>query len=264
LSCDTLCPDLDDFPVTFCTNGLDVGISDAGYCLSRCDPRFVENGGSACRDGYTCKLLARNAVPDFKTGVCAPGEPAAPTDCRRGLESRDVLFTPVAFTAEHPEGYPELTCDIEDPVFLYSPLGDTALIDIRRGESAPALASCSLVNAIESMLDVARSMGAREIFIVNPYSCRLIVGGAELSMHGLGEAIDIFGFRLDDDSVLTVAGDWEDGVEAPVTPAGAWLRQFTDTLWERQIFSVILTPEYDDAHDDHFHLDLTPATVFYQ
>ena len=34
---------------------------------------------------------------------------------------------------------------------------------------------------------------------------------------------------------------------------------FTLTIMIKWIFNVILTPEYNAAHADHFHVDLTPG-----
>jgi hypothetical protein len=61
-----------------------------------------------------------------------------------------------------------------------------------------------------------------------------------------------------------VFDDWEDGVDMPVTFEGQWLKDLTDQRHEQGIFNIILTPEYNAAHDDHFHVDLTPGSDFYE
>ncbi len=57
LPCTTTCPDIEDTPVTYCINGADVGVSDAGQCLSKCDTEILP--GEGCRDGYVCDVLSR-------------------------------------------------------------------------------------------------------------------------------------------------------------------------------------------------------------
>lgn len=70
-SCTTVCPDVDDTPVTYCINGTDVGLADAGYCLSKCDSFLL--GGDGCRDGYVCDVLWRYDETG-NDGVCIPDE----------------------------------------------------------------------------------------------------------------------------------------------------------------------------------------------
>ena len=34
-------------------------------------------------------------------------------------------------------------------------------------------------------------------------------------------------------------------------------------MHERDIFNIVLTPNYNAAHDNHFHVDLTPGSDFH-
>jgi hypothetical protein len=70
-SCSTTCPDSGDAPVTYCINGTDVGLGDAGFCLSKCDTGLLP--GEGCRDGYVCDTLDRNDGTG-SDGVCIPEE----------------------------------------------------------------------------------------------------------------------------------------------------------------------------------------------
>ena len=82
------------------------------------------------------------------------------------------------------------------------------------------------------------------------YNCRRIGGSAtgRWSEHATGNAIDIAGFVLSDGTEISVLRDWdEDG------PRGAFLRQVRDGACE--VFSTTLSPDYNGAHADHFHLD---------
>lgn len=42
-------------------------------------------------------------------------------------------------------------------------------------------------------------------------------------------------------------------------PLGQMLRGFTDQVWGMGLWNIILTPDFNPAHEDHFHIDLTPG-----
>lgn len=81
------------------------------------------------------------------------------------------------------------------------------------------------------------------------YSCRKIAGSWFWSRHATGNAIDIAGFRLRSGREISVLKHWAGGgAEA------AFLRAARDGACGQ--FDVVLSPEYNAAHRDHFHLDL--------
>ena len=82
------------------------------------------------------------------------------------------------------------------------------------------------------------------------YSCRRIYGREEgaWSEHATANAVDIAGFTLEDGTRISVVGDWEgDGPEA------AFLRDVRDGACG--LFATVLSPDYNEAHGDHLHLD---------
>jgi hypothetical protein len=259
VACDGLCPDQDAAPGTFCVDTADVEIDGAGTCLSRCDPGIV--GGNGCRDGYACAVFDRFGEPAGSTGVCVPSDIAggnADSACQETLLELGAVFTPTSHTAESPEGHPTLVCEIDDPVLLYGPIGGVSLED-GGGNDGPVLVGCNTAVSIVGSAAVASMLGAEGIIHYGTYNCRTISGTSTLSEHGLARAIDIGGFVMQDGSTVSVFGDWEDGVADPVTPQGQMLRAFTDQVWGMGLWNIILTPEFNDAHDDHFHVDLTPG-----
>ena len=82
------------------------------------------------------------------------------------------------------------------------------------------------------------------------YSCRRLYGRAEgrFSEHAGANAIDIAGFRLADGTEVSVLRDWPDA-----GAKGAFLRDVRDGAC--RLFATTLTPDYNEAHADHFHLD---------
>lgn len=79
------------------------------------------------------------------------------------------------------------------------------------------------------------------------YSCRNIAGGSNRSEHAAANAIDIAGFRLANGTRITLAADWNNPEKQ------AFLRDVRDGAC--QLFGTTLSPDYNQAHADHLHLD---------
>ena len=82
------------------------------------------------------------------------------------------------------------------------------------------------------------------------YACRRLYGRAEggFSEHASANALDVVGFTLADGRIVSVLRDW---------PAGgrnaAFLRDVRDGGC--RLFATVLSPDYNEAHRDHLHLD---------
>jgi hypothetical protein len=94
------------------------------------------------------------------------------------------------------------------------------------------------------------------------YSCRRIYGKTgpndRPSEHARANALDVAALRLADGRTVTVARDWKgEG------PAGSDGRRFLKRLRDGacRVFSTVLTPDYNDAHRDHLHLDGAPHSL---
>jgi hypothetical protein len=82
------------------------------------------------------------------------------------------------------------------------------------------------------------------------YSCRRIYGRSEgaWSEHASANAVDIAAFRLADGRRVSVVGDWKgSGAKAH------FLRDVRNGAC--RLFATALSPDYNEAHRDHFHLD---------
>ena len=82
------------------------------------------------------------------------------------------------------------------------------------------------------------------------YSCRRLYGRAEgrFSEHSTADALDIIGFRLADDTQVSVVRDWRSS-----DSQGQFLRDVRDGSC--RLFATVLSPDYNAAHADHLHLD---------
>jgi hypothetical protein len=86
------------------------------------------------------------------------------------------------------------------------------------------------------------------------YNCRRMYGRPDgaWSEHATANAIDISGFRFADGRRVTLKGDWN-GTGPDAAAKAAFLREVRDGACD--LFSTVLSPDYNAAHADHFHLD---------
>lgn len=89
-----------------------------------------------------------------------------------------------------------------------------------------------------------------EIEHFGSYNCRRMYNreGASWSEHATADAVDIAAFRLADGTRITLIGDWAgEGEKAQ------FLRAVRDGGCD--LFATVLSPDYNEAHRDHFHFD---------
>ena len=96
--------------------------------------------------------------------------------------------------------------------------------------------------------------GVKSIQHYGAYSCRPIAGTRTPSEHSYANAFDVSGFVLDDGRVISVLNDW-DGKEDRMRFLRSARRQAC------KIFRVTLSPDYNEAHKDHFHVDMGPSST---
>ncbi|MBC7985405.1 MAG: extensin family protein, partial [Sphingomonadaceae bacterium] len=82
------------------------------------------------------------------------------------------------------------------------------------------------------------------------YSCRRTAGTGRLSEHGTANAVDIGGFTIDGERRITVLAGWNDD--------DSRVRQFLRDLHAGgcRTFSIVLGPDANADHRDHFHFDM--------
>lgn len=130
--------------------------------------------------------------------------------------------------------------------------------------SAPVRVTCPMAAALylwerEVVAPAATAhLGSPVVRIdhLGTYSCRTIAGGrtGRPSEHATANAIDVAGFRLADGRRITLVADWHG------TPGErAFLRAVRDGACG--LFRGVLSPDYNAAHRDHFHLDMGPFGV---
>ncbi|MFC1641357.1 extensin family protein [Myxococcota bacterium] len=136
------------------------------------------------------------------------------------------------------------------------------------GKNSPfGVLDCRLALALAELAPVLAEHGVAEVHIGSMYrrGSRLARTGRP-SQHGHGLAADIAAFRLTDGRWLAVEENWQAQIGDP--PCGpdthviqpseleVKLRNMVCDIARRRLFHTILTPNYDAAHRDHWHLDI--------
>jgi len=263
--CDRLCPNRDGHPVTFCVDaqtlpGAASTLGTPGACMSRCD--FGQFPGTGCRPGYGCDERPRATEPGTTRMVCLPGVTTQLSDCQRELAAMGVPFEPTVIADRTVDGQPNLRCHVEDPVILHPPIHGVEVMYFDGSASRNVYAACAMAKALTQTIDDLAAHGVTKFFHMGTYNCREIRGTGRLSRHGMGDAIDIAGFETDDGTRYSVLDHWEHDTTAPMSSAARFLYEAAHRWFDAKIWNIILTPNYNAAHDNHFHVDLTPGSDF--
>ena len=125
--------------------------------------------------------------------------------------------------------------------------------------SSSFLASCPLAVAYamferHTLQPAAQSVYGQRVARLDhlgSFACRNVYNreSGALSRHASADALDISGFRLADGRSISVLKDWP-----KQNQDAQFLRQVRDGACEA--FSVVLSPDYNAAHRNHFHVDV--------
>jgi hypothetical protein len=129
----------------------------------------------------------------------------------------------------------------------------------------PLVIDCSLAISLDEAGRSLRGLGIDTATFSSAYSRRMVRGTNRPSKHSYGLAIDVAAFSGPELGTLWVERDYEQGlgdyadcVGRPLTQGGATLKQLQCQLARSGLFHLVLTPDFDDAHHDHFHLEARP------
>jgi hypothetical protein len=190
---------------------------------------------------------AHRATPQTTTtSRIAPAQGERQCLARLGLSQAN--FTPL------PDQYFGAGCSTLNTVRLSWLRGDDAHLQL--ANLGPV--TCPLATALQGWARYGVDRAARQalgsplarIDTFGSYNCRNIAGSEHRSGHATANAVDIAAFELADGRKISVKGDWSEGSPAERT----FLRLIRTSACRR--FDVVLTPDYNAAHRDHFHLEV--------
>lgn len=163
--------------------------------------------------------------------------------CRAVLERSEITFSALEPAGEGACRRPDRTKLNDYPLTPDTPAVTchmTVALQLWRKNTLDGLAR----SIFDSEIDSIQHLGA--------YSCRRLYGrdSGAWSEHATANAIDISGFVLADGTRVSVLNDWQgDGEKS------RFLQEVRDGACEA--FSTVLSPEYNEAHRDHLHLDMS-------
>lgn len=168
--------------------------------------------------------------------------------CARALKAPVVEATPIL---DRPK---QKGCGWQNNVKLSSVGGIRIGVDTLSCQEAAALAAW-ILNDVDPLAQRILGQHVKAISHLGSYACRGIVGNPMwkgfLSEHASANAIDVSAFELANGRTVSVAHDFRGkGPEA----------EFLHAVHDRacRYFRVVLGPDANAAHHDHFHLDRGP------
>jgi hypothetical protein len=188
------------------------------------------------------------------------GPPDALADCDDQLAKAGVTYKPATLPV-HTDRKAKITCGAPQVVLYVRGPGAIAY-------DPPPLLTCTMALALASFEHIVQDEAERiyhspvaRIGQLGTYSCRVIAAYRDtVSEHSYANAIDVARFTLKNGVAISVMSDFDKGADAPKHPGGTFLRTVSQRANDEQVFSHVLTPFFDVAHRDHFHLDLARFT----
>ncbi|WP_184099610.1 extensin family protein [Sphingopyxis panaciterrulae] len=211
----------------------------AALALSACfgTPDAMKGGGTKRSGGATAQRPQTTGAPSFTS--------AAARQCAVDLRQAGVKFTPLP-NEDHGGG-----CSSIDSV---------KLLDIGTPVTNLGPMTCPLARNFAAWVEYAVRPAARLYFrtevvkveTYGTYSCRNIYGGrsGRLSQHATSNAVDVAGFVLADGRRIMLDGGWHGDQSSQ-----QFLRALHKSACRR--FGTVLSPDYNAAHYNHFHLDMS-------
>lgn len=188
------------------------------------------------------------------TAAALPAPSRADTrQCIAALTQAQVRFTPV----------PDQTFGAGCSQLGSVRLSTISLTDAPRGANELAISNigpvrCELAQRFAGWAQFGIARAAEQMLgsplvrieTMGSYSCRTIAGSAKLSQHAHANAIDIAAFVLADGRRITVKQGWNGSNQEQ-----AFLRTIHASACKR--FGTVLGPDYNAAHRDHLHVDMS-------
>ena len=168
-------------------------------------------------------------------------------DCYEDLRAQGIAARPAA-----PQPTP-----VPAPVELLGPVGGVWFRSTH--EDRPLVVACELAARLPALAEILTRHGVHGVDVMSSYRTEPTV-----SFHTMGMALDMARFWTDH-GWMSVEHDFEAtpasetcAAPTPQTSHGRRLLRIACDLARSRRFSSILTPNYNEGHRDHFHIDIRP------
>ncbi|WP_379920771.1 extensin family protein [Erythrobacter sp. R86502] len=227
-------------------------LAAATLALAGCGA-FIPGGNGTAAPGAASQSGRSPARPATSVAATAysPAPRAEDARCLADLGASGARFDPL------PDTYAAPGCNKLGTVKLMALAGDRAPLSL--ANLGPV--RCGVAKAFGDWARFGVDRAARQLLgspvarieTMGSYSCRNVAGTERRSAHARAEAIDVSAFVLADGRRIVLRRDWNSGDAA----TREFLRVVHQSACKR--FGTVLGPEYNSAHEDHFHLEGTGA-----
>lgn len=191
------------------------------------------------------------ATAQDKLASIAPptADPALSGECEQGLRNSKVQFEPVAAP------FGDAKCPVDDPVRLHAIATPSGVVSLPEGpvfNCRFARQFAMWISDTGSAVVLAQTSKRLDKVATGPgYDCRHRNGDSsgKMSEHAAGDAVDITTLTLADGTTIRIADAMN-----PASPSYAVLRALRTTACG--YFTTVLGPGSNEAHREHYHLDL--------
>lgn len=167
------------------------------------------------------------------------------------------------------------TRGIADPVRVQPVINGVSFRYVSNDEPTAMLMDCELAIRLHRLTQILVPYGIDELIHIGIYNYRCIGGGdpdsgsCTPSQHAYARAIDIHAFGLaGSDETYSTETDWVITTRADPCPIPSSsepdriLKEIACAMFAERVFEYVLTPNYNDAHRNHFHVDMTEGGMY--
>lgn len=162
---------------------------------------------------------------------------------------------------------------IADPITVNLPLNGVAYRYSGNAEQRKIYGDCTLMKSLAEAAPIVRAHDVKEIIDIGIYNYRCIdqtktPPNCSMSQHAYAKAIDIAELVTSDDTHYSVLKDWVIDTtgktcEVPTdSEKDSFLHTLICELKAAKVWNIVLTPNYNADHRNHFHVDLTEDSDF--
>jgi hypothetical protein len=249
----------------------------------------VDAGGDIARVALSAGDVALGDLADGKLAaeLAKPG-PLTLTATAFGDDGTELLSTAVDITIDDPavvdcHGWLDLyhlqymtgpaNLGIADPITVTLPLNGIAYQAVGASSLRKTLyGDCLLMKSLAEAASILRAHDISELIDYGIYNYRCIdqtktPPNCTMSQHAYAKAIDIAELISGDGTHFSVLTDWVIDTTATCAAETAgdkdtFLHALICELKAADVWNIVLTPNYNDAHRNHFHVDLTEGSDF--
>ncbi len=191
-------------------------------------------------------------------------EPPVDTSCHGMLTALGLDWAPASATR-----------GIADPVRVQPTIEGVRFRYVSNDSPTAMLMDCELAVRLHQLATLVAAYGIDEVIHIGIYNYRCIGGGdpdsgtCTPSQHAYARAIDLHAFGVpDSDETYSTEVDWVITSRGDACPIESFsekdrvLKELACAMWADRMFQIVLTPNYNAAHRNHFHVDLTESSMY--